>query len=200
MKPSDALKAGAALAAVGLAVALSTGGPTAPTVTRSPHGRHIRIGWAGSPPAGVECLSLTVRATAEAQARYGLPGDAGDAYVPLVQCAAEVDGGMDVALAQLEAGGVEILGDTEQVVPWDGGMPRLEAWAPGTTEPSADMCACSSGAACSLVLDDGGTTPAPRLQTMRPGQFAGTGCVSRSCVTWSGRDIWPSACLPDGGA
>lgn len=182
----NALKAGAALAVVGIAIALST-----KQITPPPHSlTHVGVPFSGAAPAGTDCLWATALATPGALGVFGLQADAGQQYARVRVCAPpDPDAGDGPALPA----GMFPLTTTETEEQFDGGQPALEAWL--ASDPGANFaCACSPGldAGCLVPSDDGGTQPAPVGVTLQPG-WSGS-CARKPCTEFAGITSWPDSC------
>lgn len=185
MTPSNALKAGAAIAVLAIAGLLATHETTLP-----PHSdTHVVVPWDGGAPADTDCLWTTALATPDTLALFGLRADAGQQYALVRVCASPVaDAGDRPALPA----GMFPLSATEAEEPYDGGQPQLEAWL--ASDPAAPFaCACApADAGCLVPSDDGGTQLAPLGVTLQPG-WSGA-CARKPCVEFAGVSSWPDSC------
>lgn len=158
---------------------------------------HIRIPWDGGTPDGSVCAELDGLSSPEARATFCLlPDGNGQQYARIrMGVVLPEDAGTPAALPE----GMAAKEGSEVIL--DGGPCeyQLEAWLPSST--AAFPCACSSGSNCEERLLDGGWAPARLGMTHGEGQWRGSGCIRRACVTYStGSDQgWPAACSLPGG-
>jgi|GEM_PF-4269649 len=178
MKASDQVKTGAAVAFVAILSGVLIGNYT-------PNANEGKTTIAGDPGAGAKCLFTTALASPQALALFGLSADGGHQYVYARVCGQPSDGGMPSLPAGIEA---LDFGQTEE--DYDGG-PIFSAVLPGRDEWP---CACSTGALCNMLDNNGVWRSATPGITLEAGKWSGSGCYPKSCVELAGVSSWPSAC------
>jgi hypothetical protein len=148
---------------------------------------------AGAPDGGVLAVQVDAGFVLVDGGPQGFAYFRGKVCVPIVDAGSLPDGGdpaPDPGPNLL--GGMTIVYDDPIVTGCDAGEPDFEAWVEG--RPDAPFqCACSTGSACSVPTDDGGTVAAPLHITLQPG-WSGAGCLPKACMVLSGLDAWPGGC------
>ena len=191
------VKAGAAIAFLGLVGALVYGLWPEDTIHPSSDGLSVSIDWPdGGAPYGATCVwTMGVQVSETTLAAMRLKSDAGAQCGVAMICAPP----SDEPEPQLP-GEVIALTDTQHEDPYVPGMPHF--WAALQGHPSLP-CACSTGADCEALRPqlDGTEAwgPAPTGLTLDPGKWRGTdggigGCFPKVCVEPQAGACWPPEC------
>jgi hypothetical protein len=176
------LRVAAALVIASAAALLSSGAlqTSPPGVVESVPGHEL--------DAGAQCLYRSGLASAEVVAQWFPGWDGGTSYAVVRVCANPAEG-EDGGAPSLPPG-YELLPDFEEraAEEYDGG-PQIRVWLQG--DPAAPyLCACAKNDTC--TRPDGGGVPTGI--TLTEGQWAGPGCLPKSCVEIAGTSSWPQEC------
>ena len=191
----NALRNGAAIAAIGVVGALITGliyvsHPDTPGAQCS---SHVVASRPGKPEANSLCMLVTVQGPSESWSLFHLCDEAGNPGYAIARLCGPSVPGEAVALPP----GITELPESESEVPYLPGYPELEVW--GLNDPNVPLnCACSSGTDCRKLVNGQWLDEPKRARpvTLEAGQWQGAGCLRKPCWEWSGINYLPTGCRP----